>query len=242
MLPRGMARLKRWLASMTNMSIETANALFAAANLAAIIGGVLVVIGTAGIFFVGGIREQYADRQRAELAAHTANAQKDAATAQERAAKSNEVSERLRLELERERTERLKLEERLAPRRVSEPLRQQLKQVRPDQETKLRFEAAIDNPEGDRLINEIASALLDAGWPRDRLDGCRVVGSSFPDGVSVFVNPAEGTGGAVPPTAVTLVGLLHFAGLASKTPLIADDSVPAGTIKIAAGFKPGRDA
>lgn len=220
---------------MTQMPLETANELFAAANLMAIVGGILVVVGAAGIFFFGSIRENYTDRHLQELRTETA-------IAQEGAAKSNERSQELQLELEKERTERIKIEQRLAPRRIPQSLRDDLKRTAaPDSDTRIHLSVVANNAEGSDLINELGAALMDAGWPADRLGGSTDFAATYPDGLSILVNPAEANGDNIRGPVAPIISALHLAGLTSSTPLLLDETVPAGTIKIAAGFKPGRN-
>jgi len=221
------------------MPVHTADWLFALSNVAAIVGGILVVLGAAGIFFFGGIREHHSNEKMATLNAKTAEAQRNAAEAHERAAQTNRDSDAIRLELERERAERLKLEQKMAPRRVSAELRRDIQTLaRPDEKTKLYFQVAINNAEGDRFINEFGAACVEAGWPRDRLGGATVAGADFPPGVTVCVNPEQSAGLKLPAPAGGLVAALVRAGLAGAQPLAADASVPMDTVQINAGLKP----
>jgi|GEM_PF-5619103 len=234
-----MKRLGKKIVDLTSMSLETANALFSYANLAAILGGIFVVLGTAGIFFFGSIREHHGDLEQAALRARTEEARRDAATANERAAESNRDAEQLKLELERERMERLELERRMAPRRVSQAMRDRIRElVPPDKDTRLFLKVAMNNAEGDRLINEIGSACLEAGWPRERIGGSTVAGAAFPEGVTVCVNPEEATGSHLKASAVGLAQVLMEAGLASADPLLQDSDTPVGTVSVVAGLKP----
>jgi hypothetical protein len=234
-----MNNLRKWLVDVTHMPLGAADLLFALSNIGAIAGGVLVVVGTAGIFFFGSVREHYASVTQAELESRTAEARRDAASAIERAAQLNKDSEAVRLELERERKERLELERRMAPRRISTEMRDQIRQlVPPDNDTKLHVKVAMNNAEGDRLINELGAACLDAGWPRNRIDGTTCAGVSFPEGLTVAVNPQESQGNSAWKTAIGLVTVITNAGLASAPPLRVDPEVPVGTVVIAAGLKP----
>lgn len=220
------------------MNSDTADLVFSIANAIAIIGGVLAVFGTAGIFFVGNIREGHASARQAELSARTAEAQRGAATANERAAALNRESDELRLELERERTERLRLEQRLSPRRMSAQLKDDIRSlVQPDTDTRIDFRVAMNNAEGDRFINEIGEAFLAAGWPRDRLGGGTHAGANFPVGITVAVNPAEASGTALRTPARGLVAALLAAGHAADNPLLADPDVAVGSVVVAAGLK-----
>jgi hypothetical protein len=107
-----------WVEKM-DIPLATANAIFGFSNLALIVGGVLVLTGTIGVFWSGNIRDRFADERARQTEAKTA-----AAVAE--GAKANERNTALKLELERERVERLRLEQRIAPRVMS-----------PDQRAKL---------------------------------------------------------------------------------------------------------
>ena len=102
------------------------------------------------------------------------------------------------------------------------------------------LKVAINNAEGDRLINELGAACLDAGWPRDRIGGATCAGVSFPEGLTISVNPQEASSQTLRPTAVALAAVIAKAGLASATPVTVDPEVPVGTVVIAVGLKPDR--
>lgn len=234
-----MNKLKAKFVDFTSMTSATADTLFASFNVMAIVGGVLAAIGTSGIFLTGGVREHYADLKQDELKKQTAEAQRDAAQANERTAELNKSSEALKVELEKERKERLQLEQRMAPRRVSEEVKKKLSlHLKPDADTRLFFKVALNNAEGDRLVNEIAAACLAAGWPADRLSGSTVVGASYPPGVTVCLNPDEAGGDKLREPAKVLGVILAEAGLSAQYALSVDPDTPVGTVGIAAGQKP----
>jgi hypothetical protein len=119
------------------ISLEDANVWFAASNVAAIVGAVLVLLGTIGVFRFGAIRDRYADDRIAKNEAEAATAKAIAATAEqgaadanERAAKANERAEEAQkangelqkqiadanARAEQDRRARKEIEERMAPR------------------------------------------------------------------------------------------------------------------------------
>jgi len=104
---------------MLDISLPTANALFGLSNLALIIGGTLVLTGSVGVFWSGSIRDRFADERARGNETKTAVAVADSARA-------NESNTRLQLELEKERVERLRLEQRVAPRKLSDEQRTKL--------------------------------------------------------------------------------------------------------------------
>lgn len=90
---------------MFDLSQEMADGVFGLSNIALTIGAALVLIGTVGVFWSGGIRDKYADERIASNEAKTARAVAEAAKANQRA--------------EEERLARVKIEERLAPRSLT---------------------------------------------------------------------------------------------------------------------------
>lgn len=103
---------------LLDISLPTANSLFGLSNIALIIGGILVLMGSVGVFWSGAIKERYAEERASGNEAETAKAMAESARA-------NESNTRLKLELEKERNERLRLEKKIAPRTIS--VRQQKK-------------------------------------------------------------------------------------------------------------------
>lgn len=102
---------------MLDLSLPAANVLFGLSNVALILGTVLVLIGTIGVFWTTGIRDRYADERVSTNEVRTA-------LANESAAKANERASALAKETEHERLERLKLEAEIAPRRVTREQRE----------------------------------------------------------------------------------------------------------------------
>lgn len=220
------------ISKMLNISQGTADALFGFANVFAIVGGVLVVIGTAGIFWIGSIREDYANQrlQANELA--TANANKEAAISQER-------NTALKIELEKERSDRLRLEERLAPRRLQNGDREKFKAaIKPFANTKVKLGVPQNNAEGDALLNQIGEAMLEAGWQREDIQGATELGATYPDGVTILICPQERE--SPPALALAMALALKEIGLSADPPLALHQDLTEGQVKVAMGFKPGR--
>lgn len=127
-----------------SLSQSHADLIFKVSNIGLIVGALFVFLGTIGTIWSGAIRERYSDERTARNEAETATAKATAASANERAASANEraatanenaavANERteelkksnlqLQTELEKERTERLRLEASIAPRQISEQQR-----------------------------------------------------------------------------------------------------------------------
>ncbi|MFH2210661.1 MAG: hypothetical protein ABIJ01_03385 [Pseudomonadota bacterium] len=119
--------------SVFDLSQSLADTLFGWSNAALTVGAFLVLVGTIGVFWTGGIRERYADERISKNEAETAAAKATAAVANEHAASANERTEVLRQsnlevqrQLEKERIDRLRLEASIAPRRLSDNQRSSL--------------------------------------------------------------------------------------------------------------------
>lgn len=94
------------------LSESHANLAYNVSNIILILGAVLALLGTVGAIWSGSIRERYADERAQESEEKVANALSEAA-------KANERNTRLQIRLEQERKERLELEEKVSPRRLS---------------------------------------------------------------------------------------------------------------------------
>ncbi|MDT8836521.1 hypothetical protein ParKJ_03765 [Paraburkholderia fungorum] len=90
---------------MFDLSQEMADSVFGLSNIVLTIGAALVLLGTAGAFWSGGIRDRYSDERITSNEAKTAQAVAQAAQANQRA--------------EEEKLARVKIEERLAPRSLT---------------------------------------------------------------------------------------------------------------------------
>lgn len=119
--------LSEKIMSVFDITQTLADALFGWSNAALTAGAFLVLVGTVGVFWTGGIRERYADERISNNEAETATARATAALANARAANANERTEVLRQsnldvqrQLEKERMERLRLEASIAPRHLSD--------------------------------------------------------------------------------------------------------------------------
>ncbi|CAE6830354.1 hypothetical protein R69776_06580 [Paraburkholderia nemoris] len=105
--------------AMFDITLLKANFIFNLANIALIVGAVLVAIGTITAIWAGGIRDRFADERTQANEARTAIAREEAARANENTEKLKESNLILQAAADRERAERLKLEARIAPRRLS---------------------------------------------------------------------------------------------------------------------------
>jgi hypothetical protein len=104
---------------MFDISLPTANLLLGLSNLSLTVGAALVLIGTLGAVWSGGVRDRYADQRISENETKTATALADSARANAESEKFKESNTRLEVELEKERIERLRLEAKVQPRHLS---------------------------------------------------------------------------------------------------------------------------
>lgn len=111
---------------MFDIPISLANKIYAVSNIILVLAAVMVVLGTIGIFWSGGIRHKFADKRISFNMAETAKAKSEAAIANERAVNVENNNLELQTILEGERIERLHLEEKVLPRRLTTEMQEKL--------------------------------------------------------------------------------------------------------------------
>jgi hypothetical protein len=219
-----------------NVSADAADFWFSAFSWLLVVAAILVGIATYGVTIMGSAKERFADERISANEAETARAIAESDAAKEgvaqsnaEAARANEHSKRLEIELEKERGDRLKLEARLAPRRISG-------------EAAGYLVAALSETPAPGTIR-IVSAILDQESTDFADDLAAVIGKTQWKGVriSLWTRPIKGvaiatTEGSVPPSAaVALSGALDVAGISHVTTTIS-----AADLKtIPPGFRPG---
>lgn len=133
----------RWyLRSMFNITSTAADAIFTYANILLVVGAVLAVVGTVGVFWSTGIRERFADERIAANEAETARAKADAAQA--------------RLEQER-------LKAQMAWRRVSPAQAQQIAVALKGKSLEFWLTFVGNDPEATIFREDLDQALRSAG-------------------------------------------------------------------------------
>jgi len=181
-----------------DLSQEMADSIFGLSNVALTIGAALVLVGTVGVFWSGGIRDKYSDERISSNEAKTAQAVAEAAQANQRA--------------EQERLARVKIEERLAPRSLTTEqeagLRSQLSQF-PGASVDI-FIYGGGSDDALPLAGMISGSLQSAGW------NVRVWNTISPGrwyrGVGVSTRADADRG--VENVAGSLIGALAAAGIA----------------------------
>lgn len=158
--------------TMDGISLSTANLLSFASNIALVLGAILALAGTGGAIWTSGIKERYADVRTKANEAETANAKAAAAIANAEAAKANESAEivrasnlALQADVERERTARLQLENKVAPRHLSEAHKGALmKALTPLAGSKVHVISALGDAEARAFADDFISVFKAAGW------------------------------------------------------------------------------
>jgi hypothetical protein len=97
-------------------SLPVAERLFSLSNVGLIVGLVLTAVCTVGAVWMANVKEGYLNRELADAKARGEEAKAEAAKANELAALNLEAANKAQRELEIERTERLRLQARVAPR------------------------------------------------------------------------------------------------------------------------------
>jgi hypothetical protein len=92
---------------------------FTLSSVLALLGAAFVLLGSAGAFYFGRIRDHYTDERISENVRKTAEAEAAGNRAIAEAAKLRESNTLLQLDLEKERVQRLLLEKKVEPRRLS---------------------------------------------------------------------------------------------------------------------------
>ena len=150
-------------------SRETASLVYDIANWGLILGLIIGVVATVFIVWMGNVKEGYLRRDLASAGTESANAHERAAKAEQAAAEANRIAEG-------ERLARVKIEEKLAPRRFSND---QLRTIASNMSkwaklpgTDIRQSAAVfsisSSFESASLADQIAVALKTAGWDINR--------------------------------------------------------------------------
>jgi hypothetical protein len=153
------------------LSLHAATTIFNAANVALVLGTVLVLAGTIAVVWTGGIKERYADERTSKNESDIADANQRAAEANERSVnatldltKANERIAELNKIAEDERLARVKIEQRLAPRTLTgENLVELSNALRSFAPEKIVVACSPDT-EPEMLARLLVNALVAAGW------------------------------------------------------------------------------
>lgn len=168
---------------MWDASINAANLVYGISWIGLIVGAILTAVSTLGAFWASGIRDKHSDQQIAQAHAIGEQAKAQAADANARAAEANQKAEE-------EKLARVKIEQRLAPRALSDDqaaaIAKKLIQYSGQQ---YRVTTFWDLPEPLSIANRIHHALQLAHWEylKPEQGGSFLLGGLA--GVHVYVHP-----------------------------------------------------
>ncbi len=151
--------------TLFDVSLETANEFYAWGWRASVAGALITAFGVGFLMWGTSVRDRDFEGSIANLHGSAATLEKEAAQTRERAANLEKEAEGLRLQVEREQIERLKLEEKLGPRKIGPELRAALianLKAGPKGIVFLRPSAADAEPL--QFATQIGSVLKDAGF------------------------------------------------------------------------------
>jgi len=147
---------------MFSITSQVADAIYAWSNVLLVLGATLALVGTAGVFWSGGVREKFADERISANEAETAKAKAETAQAK----------------LEQERLKAL-----MAWRRVSPTQAQQLSSILKGAQLELWLAWVGDDPEATVFRGDLEAALTAAGVKTKYFSGyARAVGLSVKGG------------------------------------------------------------
>lgn len=218
--------------SMFNLSLPLSNAIYVISGGLIIIGAVFGLIGTIGAIWSGALRERYADARLSDNEKETAQAKSVAALANEQTAQLKIEASGLAIQLEKEKTTRLELEQAVAPRIMEQYKSSEALKKIPGVTAII---TNIPDIESQRMAGQLAATLSMAGWkykfvPYNPSD-------IYPDGVVIEKNV-----GAIPeddlsPQATEIL-LEQLKNNKIESRYMPARDLPPNTIVIKVGFKP----
>lgn len=166
---------------MWDLSLEAANRLYALSWGGLVLAALLVLACTPVQWWSGSVREKYADDVQNRLKADTAHAN-------ERVEELRNQNLTLETNLEKEKVERLRLEAKIAPRRIVQAQQNELTAVL--KAAKLPPQRGVifgspSAPESELLARTLAAPLREAGWDIKPINGTPTATILHPGGVVV---------------------------------------------------------
>jgi hypothetical protein len=169
------------------VSESAANWFYTLANIALVTGAVLALVGTIGVIWSGGIREEYSKHKLSDNTRATATANEVAAKANERAATLEKQAADARLELEQ-------LKERQKFREVTAEQRKTfLAMIENAPKGRATVEIFQQDAEITRYANQIKEMMTAGGFDTDNNVAISFGSSIDPVGVFILVKDAEKT-------------------------------------------------
>ncbi len=207
-----------WFLSLLDISLPTANRFYTWGWYASLAGAAITLIGVLMLMWGTRVRDR-------DFEGNIAHLHESAAASEERAKELEKGNLTLQREVERERTERLKLEEKLSPRQLSEEQRADF--VRKMHSFSGSSLDIVVYPTGTSdigpLQHALTLALREAGWTVRRFN---MLNTEFVLGVGVATRRNADI--ATKLRANSLIAALNDAGiLAARAPDLTDESYPA---------------
>jgi hypothetical protein len=216
-----------------DVSIETANKFYAFGWRASLVGAFVTLIGVALLFWGTRVRDHDSETQIARLRSSTADTLERAGKLEVTAQQLRESNLGLQRDLERERTERLKLEERVKPRAIPADKREELiTLLRAAPKGQVFVVPKKFDEEAEQFAKQIADALKDGGFDVPEWTGKAALGWGI-SGTFLLLKDLE----AAPPhtfgVQTAFIKCCEMTFLAYK-----NDDVPDGSIVIGVSSKP----
>jgi hypothetical protein len=166
---------------MWDLSLETANRLYTLSWGGLIFAALLVLACTPIQWWSGSVKERYADDVQNKLNADTARAN-------ERVEELRNQNLTLETNLEKERAERLRLEAKIAPRRIAQAQQNELTAILKAAKLPTQHGVIFGSPstqESESLARTLAAPLRGAGWDIKPINGTPTATILHPGGVVV---------------------------------------------------------
>ncbi|MDD5006705.1 MAG: hypothetical protein PHS93_09795 [Candidatus Omnitrophica bacterium] len=218
--------------AMFDISLSSANRIYAVASAFAIIGAVFTLGGVIGAIWSGSIRERFANERISNNEKETATAKAVAAKANERTAELENEAAKTALQLEKEKMQRLELEQAVAPRIMEQ---YQSSNALKKFSNVTAIISSIPDIEARRTAAQINATLNMAGWKTKLIpfDPQQI----FQDGVIVERNVGAISKDDISGDAADeLIKQLQASKIESHT--MPAMELPNNTIFIKVGFKP----
>lgn len=191
------------------------------------LGAFAVAAGTYGSIKMGAVKERFSDERISANEAETKRAIADSDIAKKDAAEAN-------LKLETEKLARLKLEEKLAPRTLADPVRSALiASLSPFNGKLIRIVSDVSSTEARGFAAQLGAMFEDSGW-----NVSNRAGELKPPvvGIEVWVNKEDADAQKIPPRATAIVEAFRAIGI--EVPLKNEQHTGSGDVVLEVGVKP----
>lgn len=214
---------------------------FDVANAALVFALFVGVIATYGIYVTGSIKEEFVGENLAASHDRSAKLEDEAATSRERTAVLEKGNIELQTDLEKERSARLKLEAKIAPRRLSDSDKRSLiDALKPFAGQKCIISSSLGSAESETYADDFVKVIDAAGWDHNGNHGILAsVRSKVLIGIQITVHPGpDPTGGMVTQGILALIKTARKLGLTEGPhEFYTDPAVPTGVVEIRIGTK-----